>query len=94
MASKSIMQQGDPRCYMCGKTVELERHHVMAGTANRKLSEQFGLWVWLCHDCHTGTDGAQYNREKGLILKRMAQRAFEARKSHAEWMELFKKNYI
>ena len=94
MASKSIMQQGDPRCYICGKTVSLERHHVMAGTANRKLSEQYGLWVWLCGDCHTGTDGAQYNRERNQILKRMAQRAFEARKSHDEWMQIFKKNYL
>ena len=66
----------------------------MAGTANRKLSEQFGLWVWLCHDCHTGTDGAQYNLERNQILKRMAQRAFEARKSHDEWMQIFKKNYL
>lgn len=72
----------------------LERHHVLGGVANRPLSEQFGLWVYLCHDCHTGPDGAQYNRQKSDALKRLAQIAFEARYSHDEWMEIFKKNYI
>lgn len=93
MASKSIMQKSE-RCYLCGKTISLERHHVMSGTANRKLSEQYGLWVWLCHDCHTGRDGAQYNREKADSLKRLAQIAFEARRSHDEWMQTFRKNYL
>lgn len=89
----SIMQKGE-RCYLCGKTVTLERHHVFGGTANRKLSEKFGLWVWLCHECHTGTDGAQYIREKNQNLKRLGQIAFEARHSHDEWMQVFRKNYI
>ena len=59
--SKSILHQGDPRCFFCGKRVELERHHVMSG-ANRKWSEQYGLWIWCCHNDHTGKDGVQYNR--------------------------------
>lgn len=86
--------QKSERCFLCGRTVGLERHHVMSGTANRKLAEQHGLWVWLCHECHTGQDGAQYNREKGDGLKRLGQIAFEARHSHDEWMDIFKKNYI
>ena len=92
--TKSIMQKGDPRCFLCGRTVELERHHVMAGTANRKLSEKYGLWVWLCQRCHTGTHGAQYDRETNRSLKRLAQIAFEARHSREEWMEAFRKNYL
>ena len=94
MASKSIMQQGDPRCYLCGRRTDLERHHVMAGTANRPLSEKFGLWVWLCHNCHTGKAGAQYDREKAECLKQLEQIAFEAKHSHSEWMETFRKNYL
>ena len=91
---KSIMQQGDPRCYFCGRQTELERHHVLGGVANRPLSEKFGLWVWLCHAHHTGTDGAQYDPERNRSLKRMAQIAFEARHSHDEWMRIFRKNYL
>ena len=93
MASKSIVQKGE-RCFLCGRTTDLERHHIFGGVANRPLSEKFGLWVWLCHDCHTGTDGAQYIKEKNQNLKRLGQIAFEARHSHDEWMQIFRKNYI
>lgn len=87
------MQKGE-RCYLCGRLTGLERHHVIGGVANRKLSEKYGLWVWLCHECHTGTDGAQYIKEKNQNLKRLAQIAFEARHGHELWMETFRKNYI
>ena len=87
------MQKGE-RCYLCGKTVGLETHHVFGGVANRKLSEKYGLTVRLCHECHTGTDGAQFDKVKNQNLKRLAQIAFEARHSHDEWMQIFRKNYL
>ena len=94
MASKSIMQHGDPRCYFCGARIGLERHHVMAGP-NRKLSEKYGLWVYCCNRHHTDPkEGVQYNRDMNQGLKRLAQIAFEARHSHNEWMDLFRKNYV
>lgn len=72
----------------------LELHHVMSGTANRKLSEQNGLTVWLCREHHTGDSGVHKNREKADALKGLAQIAFEARHSHDEWMQIFRKNYL
>lgn len=90
---KSIVQQGE-RCFLCGRKAGLERHHIMSGTANRKLSEKYGLTVWLCHEHHTGKDGVQYNRKAADSLKRLAQIAFEARYSHDEWMQTFRKNYL
>ena len=72
---------------------DLERHHILAGS-NRKWSEAYGLTVTLCHEHHTGKNGAQYNRQLGNSLKRLAQIAFEARHSHEEWMEIFRKNYL
>ena len=62
--------------------------------ANRKISEIYGLKVWLCHQHHTGDDGAQYDREKNLQLKQEAQRKFEALYSHDMWMRLIRKNYL
>ena len=53
--SKSIMQH-EKECYICRKLVGagvplpgagLEEHHIF-GAANRKLSEHYGLKVWLC----------------------------------------------
>ena len=91
--AKSIMQT-EKQCYLCGRETMLERHHVMSGTANRKLSEQYGLWVWLCHDCHTGTDGAQYDRDKNFQLKAEAQMVFEEIHGHGKWMLVFRRNYL
>ena len=93
MGKKSIIQKDGSRCFVCGRMNELECHHILAGP-NRKWSEQYGLTVMLCHEHHTGKDGAQYNRELGDSLKRLAQIAFEARYSHDEWMQIFRKNYL
>ena len=90
---KSILQD-EKRCYLCGAVVGLERHHIMAGLANRSLSERHGLWVWLCHNCHTGPSGVQYDREKNFQLKADAQEAFEKVYGRSEWMKLFRKSYI
>ena len=91
--SKSILQE-DKVCYLSGSRVNLERHHIMSGTANRKLSERYGLWVWLNHDLHTGKQGAQYEKELNIRLKRDAQVAFEKIYGHEKWMETFRKNYL
>ena len=90
---ESILQ-GERRCYYCNRINGLEKHHVFAGVANRKISEARGLWVWCCHSCHTGKNGVQYNKEKNLSLKQDAQRAYEADHSHDEWMALIRKNYL
>ena len=90
---ESILQT-DRRCYFCNRINGLEKHHVFAGVANRKISDARGFWAWCCHDCHTGRDGVQYNKEKNLRLKQDAQRAFEKDHSHDEWMALIRKNYL
>ena len=92
--SKSIMQTGEKQCYLCGRKTCLERHHVLGGVANRKLSEAYGLWIYLCADCHRGTEGAQYDKNKNIELKKDAQIAFEEIYGHDLWMNKFKKNYI
>ena len=90
---KSIIQ-ADKECYFCSKVIGLERHHVFAGVANRKISEKYGLWVWLCNDCHTGKNGAQYDKEKNLRLKREAQRAFQDLYGRKVWMMIIRKNSL
>ena len=91
--SKSIMQT-EHECYLCGRRFGLERHHVLAGTANRRLSEKYGLWVYLCHNCHTGNGGAQYEKELNLRLKREAQEAFERKYDGESFRDIFGKNYL
>ena len=47
---KSIMEpKGCKTCYACGREgIDLEVHHIFYGTANRRLSEKYGLKVHLC----------------------------------------------
>lgn len=89
----SILQK-KRECYFCGFKAGLECHHIFAGVANRRISEKYGLKVWLCHRHHTGADGAQYDKALNLRLKQDAQKAFEKTHSHEEWMQLIRKNYL
>lgn len=82
------------RCYVCGCARELELHHIMHGTANRRLSTRYGLTCWLCQTHHTGRYGVHNNAELNHKLQEVAQTAFEKTHSHAEWMKIFGKNYL
>jgi hypothetical protein len=84
---ESIIQK-NKQCYVCGSVQSLERHHIWAGTANRKQSEKYGLTVYLCHEHHSLM---QLNYEFGLELKQYAQlKAME----HYNWtIEDFKKRF-
>lgn len=79
------------RCFRCGKHTELDLHHIMHGSANRRWSTRFGLLCWMCRDCHTlvHIDALENKR-----LQRIAQQAFEKKYSRAEWMKIFRKNYL
>lgn len=81
-------------CYFCGRVIGLEKHHIFAGVANRPISEKYGLWVYLCDECHIGRTGAQYDKDKNLTLKRAAQEAFERAHTRREWMQIIRKNYL
>lgn len=93
---KSIMQT-DRACYYCGRLDGLERHHALGGfsSKNRKYSETYGLWIWVCNRHHTDPkEGVQYNAEKNLQLKQDAQLAFQKYFGRSLWMQLFRKNYL
>ncbi len=71
---KSIINE-EYRCNNCGSPFNLERHHCIFGTANRKKAEEDGLWVWLCHDCHHGVhNGNNWLKE---MLQKEAQEYWE-----------------
>lgn len=89
--SKSILQT-EKKCYITGAEYNLDLHHVLGGVANRKISDKWGLVVWLRHDIHM--DLHDRNKELEIQLKKDAQKAFEKLYSHKKWMELFRKNYL
>lgn len=91
----SIVQDlSEERCYLCGCVLDLELHHIMHGTANRRLSTRYGLTCWLCRTHHTGRFGVHTHVALNRKLQQDAQTAFERTHTHAEWMTLFGKNYL
>lgn len=95
--TESIIDGGNDReCWICGRTDGLELHHCIHGTANRKLADRYGLWVFLCRDCHTGTNGVhgKNGHHRDLTLKCTAQRAFERTHSREEFRAVFGKSYL
>lgn len=77
---KSILQD-ERKCWFCGSPY-VEEHHVFYGTANRQLSERYGLKVWLCNLEHTGSMSGvrkyavHFNKERDNELKRIAKERF------------------
>lgn len=98
---KSIMQAKDGTCYLCMKLnqdfsvkPDIEEHHCIYGTARRKLSEKYGLKVYLCKAHHlTGDNAAHRNVRISEMLKVAAQNAFEKRYPDLDFLEIFGKNY-
>lgn len=99
---KSIMvDYSDPDkrwCFRCGTPYNLEKHHIF-GASNRKYSEVFGLWVYLCPECHRGNNkkirGVHFDPDYSNSLKKLGQQRWEEIVgTHEEWMNIFRKNYL
>jgi hypothetical protein len=86
--------QDERECFFTGRTDALERHHIFGG-ANRKLSEKYGLTVWLTHDIHNEPPyGVHHNKGLRLHLQQIGQRAFEKRYPELDFMTIFGRNYL
>lgn len=102
---KSIMHnKKDHTCYLCMmlhgddsiKNV-LQEHHVIFGNGRRKLSEKYGLKVYLCfyhHEYDGGKEAVHRNAEMAEILRQEAQRVFEEKYPELSFREIFGKNYL
>lgn len=98
--SKSILQQNENVCFLCGCWLNVcgaEEHHIFGGYANRQLSEKYGLKVRLCHNCHNEPpQGVHHNKELMDRLRRLGQTV--AMKQYGwsvdEFRSIFGKNYL
>ena len=85
---KSVLQK-ERECFVCKTTANLNEHHVLYGTANRKKSERYGYKVYLCSHHHNMSDeGVHFNKPLDLALKAMAQEHFE--KNHGSRTDFIK----
>lgn len=84
------------KCYFCGSTQWLERHHVFGG-ACRKLSEKYGLVVDLCHFCHNEPpNGVHFNAERMAELRKEFQEKAMAENGWTteDFIRIFGRNYL
>lgn len=100
---KSIMHIKDGTCYLCMKfnnnshpsATPLNEHHVVFGHANRRLSEKYGLKVYLCIDHHLyGSDAVHRNKAVNDYLCKEAQKCFEEKYPNLSFLGVFGKNYL
>lgn len=92
---KSILQGDEDRCYICGSHDWTETHHIYGGNPNRRISEENGFKVRLCHWCHNEPPhGVHHDRARDLWLKRMCQIKYEAEHSRKEFVSLIGKSYL
>lgn len=99
---KSIMHQKDGTCYLCIALHGdyrfhkiLHEHHIFEGNPNRKLSEEYGLKVYLCLEHHlTGAEAAHKNKDVMDFLHQEGQQAFEQMHTRKEFCDIFDRNYL
>lgn len=87
--------QNHKECLICGSW-NIEDHHIFFGQANRKLSEKYGLKVWLCPTHHRGTIGVhgRDGHKLDMQLKELGQKAFEWEHTRDEFIKTFGRNYL
>ena len=91
---KSIIQD-KKECIVCGSW-NVEEHHLYKGAAKRKLSEEYGLKIWLCPTHHRGTNGVhgKNGHKLDMELKQLGQKAFEWNHTREEFIKIFGRNYL
>lgn len=96
MRKPSILQD-EKKCFVSGSTDQLECHHIFGGTANRKVSDENGFWVYLTADWHRHNQGSvEKNPNAGIdkMLKEECQRMFERTSTREEFRKLIGKSYL
>lgn len=104
--SKSILQ-AEKECYLCRLAADqagyygelphtgLHRHHVIFGRGNRKKSEHYGLWVWLCVAHHEyGPEAVHTNARIRRKLSQVAQMEFMRVYPNLDFREEFGISYL
>lgn len=93
--SKSIVSN-DLKCWVCGNTMNLHKHHCYFGVSNRPLSEKYGCWVYLCGPHHNQSNkGVHFDHDLDILIKKTTQREWEKRYGTREdFIKTFGRSYL
>ena len=91
--AKSILQPDEEKvCFISGSRINLDLHHIYHGSANRKLSDKYGCWVWIRHDLHR----LLHDKDKDLdkYLQQECQKKFDETHTRQDFIKIFGKSYL
>lgn len=92
--SQSIISN-ERECFVCHTTQNLHKHHIFRGYAFRKVSEHYGLWVYLCGYHHNlSNEGVHFNKELDTKLKQLAQKKFMEKYPDKDFIKELGRNYL
>ncbi|MBO4863822.1 MAG: hypothetical protein J5517_05630 [Eubacterium sp.] len=76
---ESILTTEKGTCYLCQRRTFTQLHHIIHTGVPKKKQDKMGLVVYLCLDCHTGTNGVhgKNGAERDHDLKALAQARWE-----------------
>lgn len=90
---KSIMQT-DQRCFVCGMAIGTETHHIF-GAANRNFSDQDGLTIRVCRQCHYNIHFSKISGDLQNALHQQGQEKWEEVYGDRDaFMRRYGRNYL
>lgn len=102
--NRESLLQTERRCYICGSTNNIHKHHIFFGTANRKKSDEDLMCIYLCAAHHNmSTFSVHFNKELDIKIKQLAEKVWintytEADMSYEskidKFIERYGKNYL
>ena len=102
--SRSLLETYKGTCFICGRQGQTEKHHIF-GSYNRKKSEEDGLYVYLCHNCHNEPpNGIHFDKSRMELMRKIGQRHWESsamgegsmteEDARRAFMERYGRNYL
>ena len=94
---KSTIDDNKDSCYICKRRAYTELHHIFYGK-NRKKSDEDKIIVWLCPNCHRGTNGVHGKKGHNFdnYLKKIGQKTWQMyyNRSTEEFIKRYGRNYL
>lgn len=84
-------------CELCGLETQCAHHHVFFGTANRRLSDKWGMIARLCPSCHSAVHNNSVipfgDETFNDMLKKSYQEKFQQEHPDECFISIFGRNY-
>ena len=91
--SKSIISD-ERECLVCKTKQGLHKHHIFYGTANRKKSEKYGCWCYLCGKHHNlSSEGVHFNKALNQMIQSECQIRFEEIHPELDFIKIFGRSF-